>query len=345
MPGTFGDLSAQLAGVLPGLSPILAETFINNAWRKVRDHRPWSFLTRDAVVICPAQVAVGAFAITQYSVTAIGNAAARAALLAIAAPTLDKLQIRFMGLASTSQIYSIASYTDTNPTITLTLDRVVQEATNAASAYLVYRCYIAPPDPTFAQWESLDDMVNAIQIDSKRLSYSSAYFDVRDPQRQSLGQAYFCGMYRRSTVAADLQLPLYELWPGPTMGQTFYARYRSRGDAFTNPDDTLPAIISDDLVVDMALLHWGYAHVQANIGMFPAMAKSNWPTLFQEKRITIYGDTTRVIAGSLQAAVRNDENMALQSVYSRGHGLKPTRPFGFYGPVDANYMQRHAITW
>jgi hypothetical protein len=345
MAGTFGDLSAQLTGVLPGLSPILAETFINNAWRKIRDHRPWSFLTRDAVVICPPQVASGTFNITQYSATVIANAVARTALLAIAQPALTRLQIRFMGLAQTSQVYSILTVVDTNPTLTITLDRAVQEATNALSPYLVYRCYIAPPDPTFAQWESLDDMVHGIQIDSKRLSYSSAYFDVRDPQRQSLGQAYFCGLFKSSTVTADRQLPLYELWPGPTQGQTWYARYRSRGDDFASQDDPLPAIIPDDLVIDMALLHWGYAHVQANIGQFPTLARSNWGSLFQEKRITIYGDTTRVIAGSLQSAVRNDDTMALQSVYNRGHGLKPTRPFGFYGPVDANYIQRHAITW
>lgn len=345
MPGTFGDLSAQLTGVLPGLSPILADTFINNAWRRVRDQRPWSFLTRDAVVICPAQVSTGTCNITRYSATVIGSAAARTALLAIAAPPLDTLQIRFMGLASTSQIYSIASYVDTNPTITLTLDRVVQEPTNTISAYLLYRCYIAPPDPTFASWESLDDMANAIQITGGRLSYTSAYFDVRDPQRQALGQAYYCGLFRRSTVAADLQLPLYELWPGPTQGQTFYARYRSRGDDFTDVDDQLPAIIPDDLVIDMALMHWAYAHVQANIGQFPALARVNWPTLFQEKRISLYGDTTRVVVGSLQTAKRNDETLALQAVYDRGHGLKPTRPLGYYGPVDSNWMQRHSISW
>lgn len=343
----FGDLTAQLTGLLPGISPILAETFINNAWRKVRDRRPWGFLSRDAVVICPAQITSGSFAITQYSATVVGDADARLAFDGITAPALTALQIRFMGLATTSEIYSITAADVATPAqITLTLDRVVQEATNATSDYLAYRCYITPPDSSFAQWESLVDMENAITIGGDRLSYSSAYFDVRDPQRQSLGQAYYCGRFKaNTTTAADRQSPIYELWPGPTEGQTFYTRWRSRGEDFSDPGDLLPTIIPDDLIVDLALLHWAYPHVQANIGHFPMMAKTNWTALFTEKRMTIYGNKPAGIRGSIFDAMINDDTQQLQSVYNRGHRLTPSGPAGFYGPVDSNFIQRHPITW
>jgi hypothetical protein len=347
----YADLAAELTGVLPGLSPFLADTFINRAWRKIRDRRLWSFLIADAAVVCPVQVATGTFAITKYSVTAVGNAAARAALLAVdiglgaGALSLVKLQIRFMGGATTSQIYNILQAVDTNPTITLTLDRGVQEATTAVSVYLVYRAYIIPPVADFSTWISLDDMVNGIRIVGNRLTYTSSYFDLRDPQRQALGQSFLLGLYKGSAVVADNSAPIYELWPGCTMGQTWYTRYRRRGVDFTLATDTQPALIPDELIIDTALLHFAYPYCQANQGHFPAMKGINWATIFQEKRLSLYGNPQQGIRGALRDAIIADDNEALQSVWNRGHGLKARGPAGFYGPIDSNYIQSHPVTW
>ncbi len=338
---TFGDLASELAGRLPGLSPLLAETFITRAWATIRNERMWSFLTFDGAVVCPALVSTGSFSITRYSATVTANAAASAALAAITGVGVTSLQIRFMGLGQTSQIYSITTYDVSVPTAAvLTLDRVVQEPTNTASQYMVYRAYIVPPMTDFLCWESIDDMVNGFAMTKGRLSLSSAYFDVRDPQRQAFGLAYYCGFYQAAgavNVTEANAAPKYELWPGSTQGQNFYVRFRRRGldPAMT---DALPPQIPSALVVQDALASYGYPHVAANVGLFPAFKNVQFPTLMLAARSQY--------AHQLTLSKTQDDEQALQTVFNRGHGLRRGN-WGRGGPpvIDSNWMQSHPVTW
>lgn len=127
----FIDMIAELTGVLPGYSPILAQKHINRAVIDVYNKRNWSFLVTDAVVVCPTQIVTGSVAITQYQQTVTLDAAASAAVASqlgpSAVPGLANLQIRFGNAPTSGQVYSITAYDDSVPTaIVLTLDRVVQ---------------------------------------------------------------------------------------------------------------------------------------------------------------------------------------------------------------------------
>jgi len=341
---TFDDLAAELSGRLPSLSPFLAQTFISRAWSSIRDERLWNFLIYDGAVVCPTLVSAGTFAITQYTQTVTANAAASAALAAITGVGVTSLQIRFMGLGKTSQIYNITGYNVTVPTAAvLTLDRIVQEPTNAASQYMVYRAYIVPPMTDFLRWESLVDMVNGFNIGGAKLTYTSAYFDARDPQRQAFGLAYFCGFYRAANsvdvVAAD-SAPIYELWPGSTQGQNFYVRFRRRG-VDPAPGDVLPPQIPTSLVMAHALAESGYPHVAANVGLFPQFKGSNFALLINQAR-TEYSNR-------LKLAKKQDDEQGLSSssVWNRGHGLRQGRfgGVGFPYPIDSNFFQSHPIFW
>jgi hypothetical protein len=362
----FLDLASEIAGVLPGCSPTLCRTWVNRAWRKIRDAKRWSFLVADAAIVCPAALSAGTASIVQFTNTVVLNAAASAALLpftlAASVPQATQLQIRFTGLSapSPSEIYNIVAVNTTVPAaLVLTLDRVVMEVTAAASSYIIYRCYIIPPATDFLSWVSVTDMVNGYAITGQKLTYTSAYIDARDPQRLALGLAYFLGLYRGNAnqttlpmsattpqVTATYGQPIYELWPGSTQGQTFYCRYRRRGTDFINTTDVQPPGIPDELIIQMALLHFAYPHVQANIGKFPTMARSNWALLAQELRASLYG-TRDGKRGALMDAKLADDEQALQSIISRGHGLKgnPLGQPGFPYPVDASYFQSHAIFW
>jgi hypothetical protein len=351
----FIDLVSELSGTLPGLSPILARTFINRAWEKIRTAKSWSFLVSDAAVVCPAVLNAGTAAIVQYTNTVTLNAAASAALTPFltGTPLATQLQIRFMSVTptTTSQVYNILVADNTVPTaIVLTLDRVVQESTSAAASYLIYRAYIIPPVDDFLTWLSLVDQANAITISGRRLTYTATYFDVRDPQRQALGLAYYCGFYAGnqqttgptsspSPTQAPWQ-PMYELWPHSTQGQTFYVRYRRRGTDLLNLTDQQPPGIPDGLIIQMALLHWGYPHVQANLGQFPSFKGVSWPLLYAAARGFLYGDPASGRRGSLQDAKLADDAQSPQYMVSRGHRLKggsELTPF----PIDSNYMQSH----
>ena len=337
---TFADLASDLTGRLPGLSPFLAESFILRAFRSIREERHWSWLVQDGAIVCPVLVSTGTFSYTQGGTTATADTPATAALASYPNPPgLTGVQIRFMGTTSTGEIYNILTATG-NPLV-ITTDRAIQEATAAASPYLVYRAYVVPPVTDFQSWISLVDMVNGFALTKGDLRWTSAAFDARDPQRQAFGLAYRCGFYKpqaQGYSAATNQQPIYELWPGSTQGQTWYVRFRRSG---TTPamTDTVPGALPESLVLNKALAEHGYPHMLANNGNFPGMLKVDFKTL-----ITVAQAEYR---DRLQKTKLDDESIDLQSVYNRGQGLKTGRwPNGqFPIPIDSNWIQGHAIWW
>jgi len=338
---SFQSLSAELTGLLPGLSPFLADTYINRAWREVRDARLWSFLMEDCGIFCPTQITTGTVSITQFSDTVSCSTAAANALLAVSLPSpldLTALQIRFGGqtvAAQTGQVYNIVDFDGSSGDFTLTLDRVVMEPTNASSGYQVYRCYIKPTVDDFLRWESLVDMTNGWFL---RLNYTSTYFDRRDPQRQAQGLAYYCGAYKGNPELAPK--PSYELWPVPTSGQTFYGRFRRQGEDLTDPADELPSIVPDSLIIHRALGYHAYPWAAMNVGHFPALRGANFAMLML--------DAKKMYQEDLLRAKRQDDEQELQTVWARGHGLIHNLR-GFKGitdfPIDANFIQSHLLNF
>ncbi len=341
---SFEALSAELTGFAPGLSPFLADTYINRAWRSIRDARLWSFLVEDCGIFCPVQITAGTVSITQFSEIVVCDATASAALLALSLPSpldLTAMQIRFGGsgtAAQTGQVYSIIDFDGSNAsTLTLTLDRVVMEPTDSAASYQSYRCYIRPTVDDFLRWESLVDMTNGWRL---KLNYTSTMFDMRDPQRQAQGMAYYLGAFKGNP---ELQpKPQYELWPVPTSGQTFYGRYRRQGEDFTDPADTLPVIIPDLLVIERALGWHVYPWIAANMGHFPAFKGVGIINLMLTSK--------KAYMEMLMAAKKQDSEQELQSsdVWNRGHGLiHSTRAFkGMTDyPIDSNFIQSHLVNF
>jgi len=350
------DLVAELTGMLPGLSPLLAQKYINRAWEEIRDARLWSFLTVEAAVVCPIVETTGAAAIVQYTDTVTLDAAASAVLLAQTLPTavpgLTNMAIRFGTVPAVGQVYSISDADASIPAaIVLTLSRLVVESTDAAASIQVYRPYITPPVPDFLKWESLVDMTNALTIAGDRLNKTSKYFDFRDPQRQAQGLAYFLGNFLGSYIpdpATGIVVPnpnvlagsnTYELWPHPTSGQTFWAKFRRKGTDFTGPADTQPSMIPNNLIVQRALAWHAYPFAQANAANFPTFKGVNWMQLILDGKAS-YRD-------ELRDTKRNDEEAAPQQVWNRGHGLRWSHDGAAGGdsgyPIDSNFLQSHLI--
>lgn len=354
----FVDLTAELTGTLPGLSVFLAETYIKRAWSDICGQRNWSFLQGDASIVCPAVVTTGTVSVTQFSATITFNAAASAVLLAQtvagATPGLLGMAFRVTTPASPSagQIYSIVDVDATAPAaIVATLDRPVVEGTSAAATYQIYRAYLPPPDPNFLGWTSIVDFANAFVL---HLNRSSAYFDLMDPQRLSQGLAYNLGQYRGVLTAnyvtgatspnptQNAGTPLYELWPVPTQGQTFYARYKLKDFPYGNaPTDDLPPVMDGAIVLQRALGWYAYPWAMANQASFPTMRGVNWIGLVQTARSGYWE--------AFKDATRQDNEQVEQAVLARGHGLRAgyAAPFGRTEPGnyprDANFIQSHLI--
>lgn len=327
---SYADLSTELAGVLPGLSPLLAATYIRRAWREIRDERNWSFKTAQASLVCPPLIQAGTVARIQGSTSVTFDATASTALAPYitGTPLITQMQVRFTG----GPLYRILAVTQIFPT-TVTLDRAVSEATNAAATYQVYRAYVSPPVTDFTRWDSLEDFANGITIAGDRLTRTSVYFDQLDPQRTSVGFAQYLG----SVVADTLGLPIYELWPAPTGGQTFLVTFRRTGVEFTNPDDLQPAVIPDSLIISRALGWHAGIWAKANQGRFAPLLKVDVTGLITTSR--------QQYALDLNTIKLQDDDLALESVYNRGHwggraGRTGTAPLG-----DAKYWQSHPISW
>lgn len=348
---------AELTGILPGLSPELAEKHLNRAWSEIRGARTWSFLVTDGVVICPTQITAGSVAYTQYGTTATCDAVASAALLAQAQnttqPGLTNLQIRFNpsnASPAASQVYSILAVDVTNPAaLVVTVDRIIVESTASAAGYQVYRAYIVPPIDDFLAWQSVVDMTNGWSL---RLNATSSEFDRRDPQRQAQGMAYWVGSFAGNMIVNPVTgatapnanqnqgVPNYELWPHPTSGQTFYVRIRRKGEDFAQPTDEVPPQISESLVIQRALGWHTYAWAMANVAHYPTFKGVNFVQAINAAR-SYYKE-------ELLDSKRNDDEQSLQTVWNRGHGLRTGRGFGkgmYDFPIDANFMQSHLLNF
>lgn len=332
---SFADLASELAGTVPGLSPVLAETYITRAWQDVCAARLWAFLHREIAIPLPTQVTTGTVTATQFSSSITCNAAATTALtpLLTATPPLTRRQIRVQG----QSLYSITAAAGSP--LVLTLGRVFQEASGAGQAYQVYQAYLPAPAADFLRWESLEDFANGYALTGDRLTRSRAEFDRRDPQRQSQGLAYLLGQNRSDAVPALL----WELWPHPTAGQTFLATYRSKGTTpdFTDTASAPPPTVPDGLITIRALGWYVYPWIQANRGGFPRYARTDFLSLIQDAK-----NQYRML---LTDAKRVDDEQSLQTVYNRGVRGRGARPVGrtgdLSGPADAAYWQGHPITW
>ena len=363
------DLVGELTSTLPGLSPILASTYINRALKSVYDERLWSFLTTDGVLICPGQIITGTAATVQFTTTVTFDAAASAALQAqitgATEPGLLNLQFRpaatplaggSTSATAASQLYGIIAVDNSIPTaVVITLDRILVEASNTAGTYQIYRALFVPPIADFKMWESFVDPANAITLTRNRLSATSSDFDRMDPQRTAVGLSYWVGSWGaiRDIGAGVLSpinfpgttvgQPVYELWPVPTTGQTWYVRIRRQGPTLVDPSDTQIAGIPDDLLVQRALYKHAYPFAASNVANFPSFRGAAWTMLIATARAA-YRD-------ELLSQKRNDQEVQLQStdLWNRGHGLRSPTPFGRFDtpgyPIDSNFLQSHLIRW
>ncbi len=270
----FRDLYSSIMGYVPQISPQLAKTLVNQAFRDVRDSRLWSFNTREAVVLAPGITSAGTVSVTQYSKNVVFDATATTAIngISLSIPVTTQ-QFR---VGSGGPIYSIQSWVSASSTATL--DRVYAEPTASAQAYSIYKCYYAAPESGFVRWVSFYDPINAYPL---RLHRAKSDFDKWDPQRGALGLPVYVGWYREGlTGEVAANLPLFELWPHPTFALGYIVDYEVRGADLVADNDVLPYAIPDDLVTRKA--RWrSYEWAMANAGSHPELKNIDWVSLME----------------------------------------------------------------
>src|SRR5262245_54950734 len=138
---TYQEMAAQLVGEIPGLPFLFARNYLSQALDEIARERLWSWNVNEGMIIAPQVITTGSVAVTQYSNSITCDATAQAVLnpQTLINPVLTERQFRKGG----GPVYNLVAY-DSGTGIG-TLDRNYMEATDAASTYLIYKCYYGPP--------------------------------------------------------------------------------------------------------------------------------------------------------------------------------------------------------
>jgi len=315
---TFDASWNELISHLDMLDALLAQKFVNRAWRDIRDHRAWGFLIGNGWLYSPPIINSGAANVTQFSQTVVLNTAASTAVTGLSLTPLTLRQFRVAG----GPIYSIIAADFTAPTaVQLTLDRIFLETTNAAANYTISRIYYGPPlnatgaeVTDFLHFTKVYDPVDAYSL---MLNITAEEIDISDPQRASSGQPYWV-----ATRGVDSNnQPLYELWPSPAFERGYLVLYQKRGVDLVS-GDSFPPVISEEMVLERALYQ---ACVWAGKQTGPRFIGVNW-RYQQEQHLAQYRDL-------LHQAEKQDEEAFMQNmIIPEGAGLFP---------IDSAWIQSH----
>ena len=252
----------EASGIVPKLPPDLAKTLVNRARRDVYRNSLWSFLLFEANWTSPAIINAGTVHVTQGQNTVTFNAAASAAISAIAfqpPSTITQRQFR-VGIGT---IYNIWAINTLNPSaIVLTLDRSYQEPSATAATYAISQCYYPSPMADFWQWLSIRDIVNYCELITNK---TRAWVDMQDPQRS---------MFFIPTHVVPYQVDLnpasptsgwlmHELWGPPQYVLTYQLYGLRKGVDLVKPTDALPPQVGEDLVMEMVKVK-AYEWAEAN---------------------------------------------------------------------------------
>ena len=213
---------------------------------------------------------------------------------------------------------------------TLTLARNFNEATNANASATLYRIYYSPLTTDFQRIDHLMDPITGYEFGWEILPVDE--IDRMDPQRASVTQPYDLFFHHFDSVTG---LPVYELWPGPTVQRAYVVNFWRLGQAFVNDTDSLPPQITEELLL-LRARYLAYEWAAANDP--DARRRQSYSSLMDKakSKYSTEGQPGRPL-GLLDQAMRRDEEVALSQ------GRKRPRQPGPGWPVDSNFAQSHAI--
>jgi hypothetical protein len=227
-----------------------------------------------------------------------------------------------------------ASITVTTATVTwgsnITLSRVFNEGTSSNTNALLYRVYYSPLTTDFQRIDHLMDPITGYRFGDRIFPIED--LNRMDPQRSSITEPYRLFLHHFDPSSG---LPVYELWPGPTIQRAYVTTFWRLGTPFINDTDSLPPQITEELLLLRArylAYEWGAANdpdskKRQSYSSLMANAKSKYSTEGQPGRPL----------GLLDQTMRRDEEVSLIQGRIRPIGSGP----GW--PVDSNFMQSHAF--
>jgi len=320
-------MSFGLTGQIPGLEFPLAKSFINEALGYIYDFQIWSFQFKEDGWFTPGlqfasgNQSSGTITATRFTDQIVGDATAAAAWLAYfnagTLPVLTQFQIR----SPYYSLYNIVAYDGVN---TFTVDRPWMEPDGAGLTYMVYQAYFPVPVADFKRFLAIRDTTNAAPINYSK--YSQRDLIVLDPQRTVFNQPAYCIPYETDARVGSPTLGnmLYELWGHPLSQLPYTFNYLRRGTLLTNPTDTVPYPLTEELVMWRAKeVAYQWKEAQKGDGIARG-AGADWRFL-SERAEKEYMKALKIISD-------RDRDMVM-AYFSR---LYPGAETGFWGEPFAN---------
>ena len=216
----------------PDLDPVMAERFVQNAYRKIIDYRRWYGLVVKGQINIPQVYSTGTVAVTNGNNTVTGTGTTFTAAMV-------GRQFR-VGL--TNPIYTISAF---NNATSLTLDMNWGGPTYASAGYSIFQQLVS-------LGANIKQVISVINLQLARkllLNVPKQVLDAQDPWRSQIG---FTRALVSTNPSADGQ-PQWELYPIPISQQAFpYLAYIQPPDlSDTNPYPY--AFIRSDLIVLRAI--------------------------------------------------------------------------------------------
>jgi hypothetical protein len=226
-----------------------------------------------------------------------------------------------------------ASTTVTGATVTfgstITLDRIYTGESETTQA-LCYRVWYSPVSTDFDRIDYVADSFLGYEfaLDIR----DRAELDLIDPRRGSVGQPYRLYFHHWDD---DTDLPVYEMWPGPTTARAYLVAFWKKGTDFVEDSDSLPPRLSEELLLLRArfLAYEWMVTAEPDPSMRAVwMRGREWV----RSRYSTEGVPGRAL-GLLDKAIKRDRSVALTKFKRFPKRYGPGWPWG-----DSNFMQSHA---
>ena len=224
MPDTFLQAWQRAAVLLPTVPSLLVRDWIHEGYLQLCQLEEWSHLRGESQLVIKAARSLAAVGVTE------GSSTVTSAGLFLAAD--QGRQFRVSG----RRVFTISTFTDVN---TLTLDRVWEDETNAATAATILDAYATMPSD-FARFLVIQDPY-------QQRPGGIPFWFTEDEIEQADPNRLISDSYIRAVVSSKYSSAgriRYEYWPYPTSIRSYPFLYMQEASRPADSDE-LPGVLAN----------------------------------------------------------------------------------------------------
>jgi hypothetical protein len=306
---TYPDIWNRVLLRVPSASSLLAQDWVQNAFRQVAERRPWSWLIKRGQYLFNAVYKTGTVSVTFGSATVAGSGTAFTSAM-VGRQFRVGLQV---------PIYTIAAVPDAT---TLTLDQAWGGDDASGLGFEIYNAYqTVPADFNYhlSVWDPRYNWQLHLHTSQKELNS----YDAQRANQASSSYAVVAYAYDQTVTPPR---PQVEFWPHMKSQYSFPYLYVARATDLADSGAHLPFYIRGDVLLEMAL---------AEAARWPGSSRDK-PSQYYSLSLAIMHE--RRAERMIMEMERNDDEVSEQDVQ-----YATSLPFGPMPWVDATWMQSHAL--